>query len=111
MWTRARLGKNGDSRFHECLDIRVLKVNPRTKEYDSDERRNRTVRIWLECGPYLRVSDIPREDRAQLPDGVLGMTSHSIRLDCGGKTFEEAIIKLANLVISHFGTDRSKVVY
>jgi hypothetical protein len=43
---------------------------------------NTEVRVWLESGCY---------------DEVHGGT-HDINLDCGGKSFEEAIIKMANLL-------------
>lgn len=38
-------------------------------------------------------------------DTELHFTStHDWKLDCGGDTFEEAIIELANLVFKHHGT-------
>lgn len=61
----------------------VVKVNPKTNEISDDVELNSKTRIWLECG--------------------ITPNEHDIRLDCGGDTFEEAIIQLADLVIKHFG--------
>ena len=68
--------------FNQCLDIEVVKINPKTKEIDLNNKElNTQVEIWLETGPYIK-------------DGL----SHDIDLDCGGSTFEEAILNLAKLV-------------
>lgn len=73
--------KYSESRFLQCLDIYVTKVNPETREIDDDEIKNTEVEVWLECGkhhPNMRI--------------------HDVDLDCGENTFEEAIIELAKLV-------------
>lgn len=68
----------------ECgLWTEVVKVNPETNEVDDDRAKNTKVQVWLEHGPY---------------DKEWGSTTHDIDLDCGGDTFEEAIVKLASLV-------------
>lgn len=72
-------------RFNECLDIEVVKINPKTKSIDDNAALNTETEIWLECGPYYN-----------------GIT-HDVDLDCGGKTFEEAIINLRNLVEKKYG--------
>ena len=71
--------------FQECLDIEVVKINPETKCVDDNETLNTATEIWLECGPYYD-----------------SMGTHDIDLDCGGATFEEAIIKLAQLVKKYY---------
>ena len=69
-----------------CLYVEVVKVNPKTNHIDDNEELNTKVQVWLEAGSYH-------------PDhGV-----HDIDLDCSGDTYEEAIIKLANLVYKKFG--------
>ena len=73
------------SRFLDCLDVHVAKVNPITCEIDDDEFKNTKVEIWLEAGKF---------------DGKQGW--HDAHLDCGGTTYEEAIIKLANLVHEYY---------
>lgn len=70
-----------DGHFNECLDIEVVKINPKTMEIDDNIENNTKVEIWLECGPYLEET-----------------LTHDIDLDCGGFSFEEAIIKLSELV-------------
>jgi hypothetical protein len=79
------------------LDIHVAKVNPATNEIDAHKKLNTETQIWLEFGPFVNYAEgfpefSPNYHR-----------SHDIRLDCGGKTFEEAIIKLAELVKKNYG--------
>lgn len=72
----------------ECgLYTIVVKVNPETGAIDDDVTKNTKVEIWLEHGPY-------DEDYEH---------THDFNLDCGGNTFEEAIITLAGLVKEHYG--------
>ncbi len=80
---------NGFNRFQECIDIEVVKVNPETKEIDDDKSKNTQTRVWLECGPYKKEC-----------------MTHDIELDCGAKTFEKAIIKLAKLVKKEYGNKK-----
>lgn len=79
--------------FSECLDIWVAKVNPETNEVDDDNSKNTKIEIWLECGPYCK-----------------DFFTHDIDLDCGGDTFEEAIIELAKLVKDIYGDDIEKAI-
>ena len=72
--------------FESCLDIEVVKVNPLTKSIDDDNSLNTEVNVWLECGKYSQY-----------------VNWHDIELDCGGQTFEEAIVELANLVKKNYG--------
>jgi hypothetical protein len=73
--------------FQQALYIMVVKVNPETNAIDYDRSKNTKTQVWLESGAYV-YDDI-------VDDYV---SSHDIRLDTGGDTFEEAIINLANLV-------------
>ncbi len=80
-----------NNRFMEGLDLFVVKINPKTKHMDNDSTKNIKTEIWFEAGPYLY-------------DESLGCKwSHDFDLDCGGYTFEEAIIKLAELVKKKYG--------
>lgn len=81
--------EDGFNRFQECIDIEVVKVNPETKAIDDDKIKNTQTRVWLECGPYKKKSK-----------------THDIELDCGAKTFEKAIIKLAKLVKKEYGNKK-----
>ncbi len=81
-----------NNKFREGLDLLVVKVNPETLCIDDDKSKNTKTRIWLETGPYL-YDDEPYACK----------WSHDLDLDCGGFTFEEAIIKLAKLVEKKFG--------
>ena len=90
-WTFLVNHKMFNGRFEKDLWFDVVKVNPDTKEIDYlDEAKNTKVEIWLEHGHY---------------DVDWGACVHNIDLDCGGDTFEEAIIKLAELVKRHYTND------
>ena len=84
--------------FFETLDISVQKVDPETRRIEDDKSRNTRVEIWLEAGPYHVIQG----DEVDLyGDGVAH--SHDYDLDCGGATYEEAILKMAKLVKKHHG--------
>lgn len=72
------LKRHPKGKFMDALDIEVVKVNPLTNEIDNDCSKNTQVQIWLETGPMVGT--------------------HDLLLDCGGNTFEEALIRLAKLV-------------
>ena len=74
--------------FDRCLSISVVKINPETDEIDANMSNNTKTEVWLEFGRAFIDHSIT--------DDV--MFEHDYRLDCEGDTFEEAIIKLANLV-------------
>ena len=73
-------------KFLYCLDIEPVLVNPATRRVEDDESLNTKTEIWLELGPYNSR-----------------YATHDIDLDCGGWTFEEAIIKLRDLVEFKYG--------
>lgn len=90
------------NRFDRCLDISVVKVNPETEEIDKDMKSNTKTEVWLEFGRAFIDNEIS--------DNV--MFEHDYRLDCGADTFEEAIIKLANLVDEFYldnGEEKHKI--
>lgn len=96
------------NRFSECLDIMVAKVDPVTLRIEDDSSRNTRTRVWLECGPIENVYALTEDqlrgwyaDDADILDN--GALTHDVDLDCGGDTFEEAIITLAALVYKHYG--------
>jgi len=79
-----------DSMFHRALDIQPVKVNPKNNTIEDDTTLNTKTRIWIES-----ASDYDIENRC--------FTTHDGFLDCGGDTFEEAIIELAKLVYHYYG--------
>jgi hemerythrin-like domain-containing protein len=86
--------------FRRCLDIDVQKVNPETCSIDDDESKNTKVEIWLECGePYTyKELDAPGWFKEESDLDEVRYSSHNTDYDCGGNTFEEAIVNLANIV-------------
>lgn len=83
-----------NNRFVQELDVDVVKVNPETNEVDDLPWKNTKTQVWLESGEYLEEE---------------GMCCHNYDLDCGGDTYEEAIIELAKLVKMNF-TDEGKPI-
>ena len=80
--------------FANGLWTEVVKVNPDTNAIDPDTTKNTKVQVWLEHGPY---------------DAEWGATTHDLYLDCGGDTFEEAIIDLARLVQQYYTKDGRRI--
>lgn len=76
------------SAFDHLLDIDVQKVNPLTNKISDWGFLNTKVQVWLECGSQWQDED----------NGEWHNNSHDVNLDCGGDTFESAIINLAKLV-------------
>lgn len=80
-------------RFLEGLYVEVVKVAPETNCVEDESTKNTKTQIWFEAGPYLAESDC---------------WSHDYDLDCGGDTFEEAIINLSKLVHEKYGDEKIK---
>lgn len=96
--------------FHECIMITIVFVDPDTDriedEVEGQPRRNTALRVWLEGGPWY---DAEAAEEVGWQDHNRWLTSHDCRLDCGGATVEEALLKLADLVEKNFdgyGKDR-----
>lgn len=82
----AKIMSEQTSYFSESLCIEVQKVNPENNTID-DEKLNTKIEVWLECGsPFYN----------EITNTIL--TYHNWDWDCGGDTFEEAIINLANII-------------
>jgi len=88
--------------FLESLEIDIVKVDPKTNRIEDDSSWNTTTRVWLECGPWGDPKDHSSWGDSESISWK-GIPSHDIDLDCGRKTFEEAIIKLAGLVFTKYG--------
>lgn len=93
------------SLFTSDLYIMVVKVDPKTKRIEDDEKRNTLTNIWLEHGPWYSKKELDKitgyNDTAEH-----GTTTHDIRIDCGGDTYEEAIVNMAKLVMKEYGEKR-----
>lgn len=84
--------------FYKCFDFNVVKVNPETGELEIEEDKlhlNTKTEVWLEFGGWCE------EENCRY---------HDYDLDCGGDTFEEAIIKLANLVDKYYDESTGKKI-
>lgn len=70
------------------LSIEMMKVNPKDSRVSNNERKNTRIDYWLESGAFSKKDNC---------------WFHDHDLDCGGKSFEEAIVKLSKLVKKHYG--------
>lgn len=75
------------SAFPGNVHIDVVKVNPETETCEDDPSLNTATRIWLETGGWVW------DEYNQTYE-----YTHDHRLDCGGETFEDAILNLAHIV-------------
>ena len=91
-WTFLNNHKMFNGLFCHGLWTEVVKVNPTTNTIDADQTKNTKVQVWLEHGPYEHYHND---------------TTHDIYLDCGGDTFEDAIISLAERVKYYYNDDGS----
>ena len=80
--------------FNYSLWVQVVKVNPETDSVYVDNSKNTKIQVWLEHGPF----------NAEIND-----CTHDMDLDCGGDTFEEAIIELAKLVKKYYTNDGKRI--
>lgn len=74
-----------DTRFGANLDVQAVKVCPDSLSIEKDESRNTKLQIWLEPGVVAII------------DGEV-VSAGDYGLHCGGDTFEDAIINLAQIV-------------
>lgn len=85
--------------FMDSLDVEVVRVDPVTEERCPDGTPGAVTRVWLEAGPWSKLPD----ECGEKPGTYDEVCGHDIKLDCGGATYEEAIVKMANLVLEHYG--------
>ena len=104
MWGLPRFPHGG------TLDIEFMRVNPETGAVDDNPDLNTKTEVWLETGPWSRQDDLGDDWKHFANANPPGCASHDHRLDCGGATFEEAIIELANNVNAHYQDDGTEIV-
>jgi hypothetical protein len=103
-------GQDNRSRLMEALDIWVAQVDPVTRQVADDASGNTHTEIWLELGPVYWQRDAPGDYQALFEEAQSAeAVTHDYELDCGGDTFEAAVISLARLVHEQYGLDRSHV--
>lgn len=82
-----------EGQFIYNLDFDYHMVNPETRAIDDDNSKNTAMEVWLETGPAYFDNYSEQYQR----------NMHDTRLDCGGATFEEALIELAGLIKKYYG--------
>lgn len=91
--------------FQRCLYIEVVRVDPSTGCVENDDSKNTQTVVWLESGPWYSKKEMEEFCGHEWSDPMGGHACDH-ELDCGGDTFEEAIIKLAALVLKHYGLEK-----
>ena len=82
-----------DNTFAESLYIEFVRINPQTGAIDEDATKNTQIEVWLEGGAPVEDED----------SGVRYRVSHNHHLDCGGPTFEAALLQMATNVLECYG--------
>jgi hypothetical protein len=84
----------------ENLSIHYTKTDGR--KVTDDPKKNVNVECWLEFGSveYGYLYGQPNED---WDDTTGEMNYHDWKLDCGGQTFDAALVQLAKNVRKHYG--------
>lgn len=103
---------NDVEKNHFHLSIRPAYVNPDTRTVDDDESLNTHSEIWIEGGPPF---DMSKEDYIAEPAEGWNATnrwmhSHDYRLDCGGDTLEEALLKFVAHIKYYYNDDGSILI-
>ena len=87
------------------LDIHYVKTNGRGHILN-DKTKNIYEECWLEFGP-LQYDYHSHDHKTGKPYSWDKETTlqhvHDVRLDCGAKSFDAALVKLARLVLRHYG--------
>jgi hypothetical protein len=81
-------GRNAYPDFAELVDVIVVKINPETNRIDDDPALNTQVEFWLEACTWCSGG---------------GVRCHDWEMDCGGPTYETAILTLARNVMDKIG--------
>lgn len=77
---------------------------------DDDRSKNKHVECWLEFGPsyYGYAYSGNKKPAGDWDIETMKHMSHDYRLDCGGTTFDQALVALARLVRKHYGDYRDR---
>lgn len=82
----------------DAINIHVTQVcSDCGRRHDDDPNLNNKTEIWLETGKWEMLPGKGSRHHGHW---------HDPELDCGGDTYEEAVIKLARLVWEKYGNDR-----
>ena len=81
--------------------IAVARVDPATGALSNDPALNTRTEVWLETGEFAWSA--VKEHHIEP-----GTHYHNYKLDCGGETYEQAVIALARNVHRFYGNDRRR---
>jgi hypothetical protein len=77
-----------------CVEVKPVKVNPKTARISEDDTKNTKLEFWVEVFP-----------RSIKPEHNVSL--HDYLRDTGGDTYEKAIITVAKSIYDHHGNDRA----
>jgi len=81
--------------------VSVTRVNPATGSISEDPALNTRTEVWLETGEWSWAVDEKRHISCETH-------YHNYKLDCGGTTYEEAVVEMARNVHRFYGNDRRR---
>lgn len=76
------------------IDITPHKVCPQTRSIQENSEANTHIEFWVECGSHTWWDYASNKEL---------VSTHDWELDCGGDTWEEAVLNLGNLVLNKYG--------
>lgn len=90
-----------DHGITRSVDIAVVKVDPITRHAEDDDALNTHTQVWVEMGKWEWPTSKPIDEHS-LRDAHF----HDTDLNCGGDSFEQAIIVAAICLHTVYGNDR-----
>lgn len=72
--------------FSSSISFEIVMVDPLTKEITGNSSIDTEVRFWFEGGPFEN-----------------GYCTHDIRLDVGGTSFEDGLLRMAEKIKEFYG--------
>lgn len=85
----------------ENFDIHYARVDERGR-VNKDSKKNISTECWLELGPVEWGYHQPEYETKE-GARCYKVHFHDVGLDCGGKTFDDALVKLARKVLRKYG--------
>jgi len=83
--------------FEHALDLEIVKVNPKNSTIEDDRSLNTKTEVWIEV-----ASDYNNEYNY--------CSTHEWYLDCGGDTFEAAVLRLAENVYKYYKNGKELLI-
>lgn len=81
-----------------------------TDQVESDQSLNDTLQYWVEVLIPVKINWDDETSKYAYPEGQVYTLAHDIDLDCGGYTYEEAILNAYELMIKKYGPTSEELI-